>query len=758
MNIYFLDNENIPIELVTNICSRLSIPSLLALEAVNQKIYMVTQPTWQLLKEKEEVTYDWYHLKSSSQKLCYHFNIWIKKNLLHEIISHVFVQGDLKKAHNTLFDSRLPKLFTRLAACRTILERKKTEDKIPFYRAEADIKAIPKQRAEGGDLLIKGLFAILSESSLARTFLQMAIQKTMTWASFLQLITSRGPEDYSVQLALEAAKKGDYSGLQLLCQIAPNHLTTLEAPTNNSQAFSALVAIANGKIALNSFGKTPDRASAGRYYQEAINLLTIHNIPIPRYILEQAAALQKELGDYDKANQNYKLIQNVPKDQASCPLFLTAFTEISSFNNALDMATRVQDWKEADKNLAWLIPHYKSDKAWFHNETLFTMLPQAAFAKENLQDFEGACKHYYDYIYLCRSMRNGTVPVNIISGTIACLEQLQKWPEAYKLCSEQINFYNGQSYYQMPPYLIGKEQALKIHCEIAEYLPSHPELLFFVQNPSLCTLYKEALKNVELSIKWNLLLEAEALYKELQDWNKVDLVYRHLFHVCQEHAPSTKVPLEIFMQAAYVKEKLESPEEAKIIYHAILSRTEKPEPLAAYKLGLLEKNLQNLVGADTFFSQAISLYEKQDVPHFILNDAAFVKEQLKQWLPADVIYTQIIDDLGENVDPEILSRAAFVKMQLGQLEKADDLYTEAIKVSYERGLPSINLLEDAARIKEKLQKWEEADALYAQIITECRELTPSTILIKAGLVKSKLNQVDDALNFLRLAINALTIS
>jgi tetratricopeptide (TPR) repeat protein len=754
----FHDNL-VPYELVDIIFSKLDIRSLLNVDAVGKKFPLLTERAWQYHKEKEKIAYDWHCFQGPLQKWSYHFNLWVKQKLLQGVISHVFTTAagkDMNGETRKILRTQLDELLLRLALWKHALKGKfygpdGIDAESAIQKEKEALQCLPIEKAEGGDLLFKGL---LYEKENSSELLSRAIQKNMTWASFLQLVL-HGIDDSSMTLACAAASKGDYSGLQLLLRINPRHVTYFATHENPPPVLAALISIAKAEISLHSFlFKQPELFTASKLYQEAIDILTSQSLSIPNYILEQATDIKGQLGSIDEAERLYAQCRAMKKDEASSPLFHNAFFQVASVSKAAYRKLQKQEWTSANTLFTHVISCY-NPQSYEDNEKLRRILPQFAFVKENQQDFQGACELYNTTILYYRK-RLIPVPLNIIGQAIAAMEQLQNWQGAYELCSQEIDDYTNSPHLVPPLYLVNKEQVLRKQLEIAKQLQCCPDLGFFVQDPSLFTLYQQSLDHVGLSISYPLLLDADALHESLGDWDKVDLVFRHLFHVCQEHAPHIKIPTKIPMQAAYVKERLGNLEEAKSVYDDILAQDKGKTPDILYRAGCIEKELGKLPDADKLFSRALDLYGLKEAPLHVLIDAAFVKEQLEKWSEADRIYTEIIDACGENTDPELLDKAACVKVKLGLLENADSLYAEAIKAYGSEVPPS--LLEDAARIKEKLGKWEEANTLYTQIIEKCGENTSSEVLIKAVLVKEKLKQKDEALiTLLSNAVDKLKI-
>jgi tetratricopeptide (TPR) repeat protein len=749
--LYFQDNL-IPYELVDIIFSKLDIRSLLNVDAVGKTFPRLTERAWQYHREKEKIAFDWHFLKGCPQKWSYHFNHWIKQQFLQDIISSVFtgvVNNDANRKPKAILNDRLDILLVRLAFWREALNGKfygprsyvvDAEKAIP--REKEALKYLSKEGSKGGDLLLRGL---LHEEKTSSEHLYEAIQKNMTWASFLQLV-NRGSDIFSMELALAAASKGDYSGLQLLLHIEPQYVSYFDTYENPTRILVALISIAKADL----LSKEGGLVQANQLYQEAIDILTSQNLPIPNYILGKAANIKGQLGRIDEAESVYTLCRDMKKDEASSPLFLNAQIPIDLIQKAAEWTVQKQEWKASETRFTQVINSYDPN-AHGSKRKLCRILPRLAFVKENLQDYKGASM-LYDTTMSYYKAQSIPVPQHIIGQARAAMEQLQNWPEAKHLCDQEIDFFETQRQ-PVPQHILNNKKIIKIQLVIAKLIQGCPDLAFFVQDPSFFTLYQQSLEYAGLSIPLHSLLNADDLHKFLGDWNKVDLVYLHLFQVWREHAPHVKIPTTIPVQAAYVKEQLENFVEAKSVYDDILAQDKEVTPDTIYKAGCVEKKLENMPDADKHFSRTIDLYGVKETPLHILIDAVFVKEQLEKWSEADRIYTEILETLGEYPDPEYLDKAAFVKVKLGLLEQADALYTKAIK-AYESVMFLPSLFEDAARVKEKLGKWEEADALYTRIIAECGEDTSSEVLVKATLVKVKLKQRDEAL--ITLLSNAIT--
>jgi tetratricopeptide (TPR) repeat protein len=750
----------VPHEVVYHIFSKLDVRSLLNVDAVSTQFHSLTARTWEYHREQEKMDFGWHFLKNHPQKWSYFCNLRAKQHFLQNTISIVFttaVSEDLHKKNYNYYRQQTDSLLMQLALYRRALKGEfhpHHYSNMSFSNIEQkELSLLPSKDAEGGDLLLK--WSLYGETS-ASGHLKAAIQKGMTWASFLQL-AHRGFESCSIELALAAASKGDYSGIQLLLHMQPQQFSCFDTLKDTTPVLAALISIAKADLLSNenNLPSNEDLLTASALYQDAINTLKCQSLPIPNYILIKAAKIEGQLGNLDEAILLYKDCREMKKDETSSALFLNAHIPIEDIKTIAEFAYQQQDWNLANKLFTQVIKSYDPGK--LNREAraeLCRIMPQLAAAKEHQQDYEGACETYNQIITYYRQTPNKISPLHIIVQAIAVMEQLQNWQEAFQLCETEINCYTGYTRLHPPHQLETKSLLLKNQLKVAKLFPScPPELAFFVQDPSIFTLYQQSLENIELSISYDLLPDADALYTYLGDWNKVDLVYLHLFQVCREHAPNTKISTKIFVQAAYVKEQLGNLVEAKNVYDDILAQDKEVTPDIIYRAGCIEKELDNLPDADKRFSRALELYGLNKAPLQVLIDAAFVKEQLQEWSGADCIYTEIIDVRRDNTDPELLDKAAFVKVKLGFLEQADSLYTKAIK-AYENVMFLPSLFEDAAGVKEKLGKWEEADALYTRIIAECEDDTPIGVLVKARHVKAQLQQKDTLLS---QAVNKLKI-
>jgi hypothetical protein len=589
----FHDNL-VPQELVDIIFSKLDVRSLLNVDAVGKKFPLLTERAWKYIREKEMIAYDWHFLKGHSQKWSYHFNLWIKENLLQDVISSVFTTVINREPEEILYD-RLNELFLRIAFWKEALKGEfdviiDTESAIS--EEKSILQDLPNKEAEGGDLLIKGL---LWGGETPSAFLYEAIQKNMTWASFLELV-QHGSDSFSMELALAAASKGDYSGLQLLLNIEPNYVEYFDTYENPPPVLATLIFIANADLLLSQEDdiSEEDLLEASKLYQEAIDILTSQNLPIPNYLLVKATDIEEELDYIDDAESLYTQCRDIKKDEASSPLFLNAHIEVSALSKAAFRKLDQQEWKPAETRFIQLITCYNpfDPQTLEDKKNLCKILPQLAFVKENLQDYKGASV-LYDNTMRYYKERQKRVPLNIIGRAIAAMEQLQNWQGAYQLCSQEIDECT-KSNVQVPPYLVGKEKVLRKQLEIAKCLQFCPDLVFFVEDPSLFTLYQQSLEHVGLFIPYHLLPNADALYEFLRNWYQVDLVFCHLFQVCLKHAPHIKIPTKIQAQAAYVKEKLEKWEEADALYARIIKE------------------------------------DRENASYEVLSKAIFVKEKLKQ--------------------------------------------------------------------------------------------------------------------------------